>query len=315
MASKMSAAVDDDSNKITISIAESLNYKKPLRCEFCDAQVNFVNGYPRELGEKIIYVKSFFRLKSGFKHNIACEYNIEGQIKVIARESEGNILAPTESGRFELRLLAAKKAIKELQELVRSKNKSDSKSTNTAKEKKYIKSKKRLGSYINSALRVLKVRGLCEDNSEIENLLELVFDGSRLPWRNFYYEEDDYFKCHSYLKKSTVTVPVAIKGIIKSIEVVNGKNKSFTVINLIGPYRKSGQEEIMDSANVSVWSPNLDAFNGYSIDDEIIAFGIWDYENMKKSSNNNSKSPIKIFCNYNLRLWPISKTQLCKVSN
>lgn len=313
MAPKMPAAIDDKNNKITISMAENSDYKAPLKCEFCDAQVSFVNGFPREVGDKIISVKPFFRLKASHGHGSACKYNVEGQIKVIVRESEGSILSQAESGKFELRLLAVQKAIQELEELAKEKNKASSETKIESKEKEYIKSKKRLGSYINSALRVLKVRSLCEENTDIENLLELVFDGVRLPWRDFYYEDTDYFRCYSNLRKSTVKIPLAIKGIIKSVKNINCKSGPFAIIDLIGPYRKTDKSDVLDAVNISIWSPDLEAFKTYEIDDEIIAFGIWKTREIDEKSSKSSKESIKKFRNHDLKLWPISKTQLCKV--
>ena len=308
----MSSAIDNSNQKITISMAESSDYENPLCCEFCDALVGFVNGYPREVGEKIIFVNPFFRLKKGYIHSSECQYNIKGQIKIIVRESEGDILAYLESGRFELRLLAVKKAIKELQEIANKKIADSNESISHAKEKEYVRSKTKLNSYINDAQRVLKVRAFCEDNTEIENVLELVFDGVRLSWCDFYYEDEDYFRCFSYVSKASISVPVAVKGVVKSINVVKGKANDFSVINLVGPYRKTGLEGVLDAANLSIWSPDLNAFKSYETDDEILAFGVWQAQDIKETVNRNEHSAVKAFRNYSLYLWPHSRAQLCK---
>lgn len=85
MASKMSAAIDSNKRKISISMAESSDYKLPLECEFCEANVSFVNGFTREVGDNIIAVSPYFRLKTGNNHGSECKYNVEGQVKVIVR--------------------------------------------------------------------------------------------------------------------------------------------------------------------------------------------------------------------------------------
>lgn len=229
-------------------------------------------------------------------------------------ESDGNVLTQTESGKFELRLLAVKKAIQELQDLAKNKKKGGSDDQNETKEKEYIKSGKKLGSYINSALRVLKVRSLCEENTDIENLLELVFDGVRLPWKDFYYEDIDFFRCYSNIRKATVTVPVAIVGVVKSIRAIDGKSGKFSVINLAGPYRKTDDKDTLDSVNVSIWSPDIELFESYKVDDVLLAFGIFDAIAVSEKSNNSSTSSVKTFRNHDLRLWPISKSQLCKIN-
>src|SRR5690554_415666 len=98
MASKMPVAIDSTKRKITISMAERSHYESPLECEFCDAKVSFVNGFTREVGDNIISVNPYFRLKTSNTHGSECKYNVEGQVKVIVRESEGNVLTQTELG-------------------------------------------------------------------------------------------------------------------------------------------------------------------------------------------------------------------------
>ena len=263
MASKMPTAKDSYNRRITISLAENSDYLSPLECEFCEAKVSFVNGFTREVGDKIVSVSPFFRLKSGSFHDSECNYNIEGQVKIIVRNSDGSILTKTDSGKYELRLLAVKGAIQELKDLAMKKKSGGAERKTESTEKEYLKSEKRLGSYINSALRVLKVRSICEESTEIENLLELVFDGTRLPWRDFYYEDKDFFRCYSNVRKATTAVPVAIVGVIKSIKTVNGKSDRFSVINMAGPYRKTNDKDVWDVANVSIWTPDLELFDKY----------------------------------------------------
>ncbi|NIC06556.1 hypothetical protein [Billgrantia bachuensis] len=314
MASKMPVAIDSTRRKITISMAECSDYESPLECEFCDAKVSFVNGFTREVGDNIISVNPYFRLKTSNTHGSECKYNVEGQVKVIVRESEGNVLTQTESGKFELRLLAVKKAIQKLQDLANKKKNGGSDDQKEIKEKGYIKSGQKLGSYINSALRVLKVRSFCEENADIENLLELVFDGVRLPWKDFYYEDKDYFRCYSNIRKATVTVPIAIIGVIKSVRAIDGEKGKFTVINLAGPYRKTDKKDTLDSVYVSIWSPDVGLFEGYKAGDVLLSFGIFDAAKVTEKPNNSSTSSVRKFRNHDLRLWPISKSQLCKVS-
>lgn len=315
MASKMPAAVDDSNRSITVSVAESSDYTPPLKCEFCDAQVSFVNGFTREVGDSIVYVNPFFRLRTGYVHGPACKYNVEGQLKVIARESEGDVLVQTNAGKFEVRLLAVRKAIRELQGLEREKKKGNLGEKSEAKAKKYVKAGSRLGSYINSAMRVLKVRALCEDSAELENMLELVFDGVRLPWRDFYFEDENYFRCYSSLVKATVKVPIAICGVVESNKVIHGNGGDFSVIDLVGPYRKTDTVDVLDAVNVSIWSPDLDVFKGYKADDRVLAFGLWDAKEIYEKSKVSSRLAVKTFRNHDLRLWPVSKAQVCKVRN
>ena len=121
MASKMPAAHDANDTRITISMAEQQQYHKPLQCEYCEALVLFVNAFTRQVGEDIVAVEPFFRLHNGYKHSTTCRYNVYGQVTVIAKESEGDIFAALQDNRYELRLLAVKKAVEQLRELAKKK--------------------------------------------------------------------------------------------------------------------------------------------------------------------------------------------------
>ena len=313
MVSKVTSVIDSNSQRITASSAESHNYSKPLQCEYCGAIMSFVNGYTKAIGEDTIYIKPFFRLKIKSRHGENCKFNVTGQVNIIARKSSSSIINENSSGNFELRLLAVKKAINELIELSKEKKKYNNNSFPSSIEKKYIESETRLSSYINSATQVLKVRHFCESNSEIADVLKLDFDGIKLSWDDFYYEEDEHFRCFNNVSNSTVKVPVAIKGTIKSKKSVDGKNSQFEVLNLIGPYRSTSDKHTLDAINFSIWSPDLNMFEDYEQGMNILAFGLWGSDNIVEASNSKTESNIKFFRNYQLRLWPVSKKQICKL--
>jgi hypothetical protein len=118
MASKMPAARDAGNVLIGIPAAQQNKYIKPLRCEFCEAHVSFVNGFTRTLGEDVVVVDPFFRLIKGQLHSDSCTYNVRGQVSIIARESDGDILAAIHGNQYELRLLAIKQTLEQLRESV-----------------------------------------------------------------------------------------------------------------------------------------------------------------------------------------------------
>lgn len=313
MASKMSAARDANNARITISMAEQQHYNN-LCCEFCEATILFVNSFTRQVGEDIVAVEPFFRLHGGHKHSETCQYNVLSQISVIAKESDSDVIAAIEGNRYELRLLAVKKAIEQLQELAKKKKNPDSEISGIP-EKVYIEAEKRLGAYINSAKRVLKVRAVCLEHPEIENVLQLVFDGVRLPWSDFYFEDADYFKCFSQVSQSTVQVPVAIKGMVKKNHVIKVHGEQFAVLDMISPYRNTGRADVKDAACFSIWSPDLDAFNAYKEGKAFLAFGLWKSHGIKERANNKPNALIKIFRNHELRLWPVTNSQLCAIKS
>jgi hypothetical protein len=121
MASKMPTAHDVTQQLISIDMAEKAQFTKPLCCVSCEAVVSFVNAYTRQVGEDIIAVEPFFRLNRGQRHSQSCRYNVHGQIAVIARKSDADVMAAIQDNRYELRLLAVSKALVQLQEIAREK--------------------------------------------------------------------------------------------------------------------------------------------------------------------------------------------------
>lgn len=311
MASKMLAALDEKDSLITVSMAEQGKYSDLLKCEFCNIPVEFVKAFTRKMGEDTIAVKPFFRRKRKQDHSETCRYNIPGQIKIIAEKSEHGLFAAIQGNRYELRLLAVQQLLEELGELEHKKRNLYSEAIQGTGEKVYVEAAKRLTSYVNSAQRVLKLRAACEDHSEIEDALHLVFDGIHLRWGDFYFEHEDYFECFSKVK-ATVGVPIAVRGIIKNKNVV--KNSKLAVINLVEKKRKTDQDDVLDCACFSIWSNDLSAFQDYEKGREILAFGIWGSPKVNENSNKNSGSPIKNFQNHELSLWPVIKSQLCTIS-
>ena len=78
--------------------------------------------------------------------------------------------------------------------------------------------------------------------------------------------------------------------------------------------RKTDKKDTLDSVNVSIWSPGIELFESYEVDDVLLAFGIFDARGVSEKSNKSSASSVKKFRNHDLRLWPVSKSQLCKVN-
>jgi hypothetical protein len=268
------------------------------------------------VGDDIRLVGAYFRLKGGqLEHNETCQYNVHRQITVIARESEGDIFAALQGNRYELRLLAVSKALVQLQEIAMQ-SKYPSQGTFASKKNKiYVDAgqSERLGAYINSARRVLEVRAACEEHAEIEEVLQLVFDGTRLSWREFYFEDknDDYFRCHRQVSESP-SIPIAIHGRIKEKREVKGSKNSLTVLNLFCPTRSTDYPAVLDKACFSVWSSDLDEFRTYSEGQDIVAFGLWKSHGIKEQRDKKSD---RAFRNHELRLWPVIKSQLCVVNS
>lgn len=312
MASKMSSARDASNALIDIGVAQQNKYGKPLQCEYCNAQVSFVNGFTRTVGDDIVAVEPFFRLNKGQIHSDSCNHNVHGQVAIIARESDGDVLAAIQGNRYELRLLAIKKTLEQLRSDV-MRQKVDQDRLGATSEKVYVEAEGRLGAYINSAKRVLKVRAVCEENAEIENFLVLAFDGVRVPWADFYFDDADLFRCHAQVLRATVPIPVAVYGVVKLIKQVKGRTGDFVVLELMRPTRvPAGDGKVREVACASIWSPDLTSFDEYKSGQKIIAFGMWESKLPVDVQNTKEGSGIKIFRNYDLKLWPVIRTQVCR---
>ncbi len=308
MASKMPAARDPQGLMISIAQAEADQYQKPLRCMYCDAEVVLVHGHARQVGETTVKVQSFFRLNVGHEHAPECRFNTVGQIEIIARASDGNLIAALENNRYELRLLSLREVLNELRQLSSHQINALDDVGGSSKEKIYVAAETKLGAYINSAKRVLQVRAACESHADIEQALTLVFDSVRVPWKDFYFNDMDYFRCYQRHRLATVDIPLAIQGTVLSIRAV--KNGLF-VMNLVRPNRKTADRDSMDVVQVSIWSKDPNAFADYKQNQSVVAFGMWSSSGPEVTLNQKVESPIKKFINYHLRLWPLLRSQVC----
>ena len=308
MASKMPAARDLHGQMISIAQAEACQYQKPLHCLYCDAEVVLVHGHARQVGETTVKVQSFFRLNVGHEHAPECRFNTVGQIEIIARASDGNLIAALENNRYELRLLSLRNVLDELRKLSPHQINALDDVGGSPKEKIYVAAETKLGAYINSAKRVLQVRAACESHVEIEKALTLVFDGVRVPWRDFYFDDMDYFRCYQQHRMATVEIPLAIQGIVLSIVPV--KN-SYSVMNLVKPFRESNSSNARDVVQVSIWSKDPNAFADYQEGQAVVAFGMWTSFPPVEKLNSRADATIKKFINHDLRLWPILRSQVC----
>lgn len=311
MAAKLTQARDSKNSLITLAMAEQGNFSGSLKCDVCSVEVEFIRRYPRNVGDNIVQVKSFFRLKKHKMHAVDCPHDVLGQVKIIARESDPSILAGINAGQYDFRLLAVRKAINDLK--IEERKWLNSQDREPAKQKEYLKAQQRLSGYLNSAARVLKLRAACEENSQIEEFIKLSFDGVKLSWKDFYYEDEDYFRCLTNVKKATVAVPMAVKGTIKSIKTINGHKGPLTVMNLVSPYRKTDKPNVVETAALSVWINGADMFKRYRAEQDVLAFGIWELANESESTSRRQGVPDTIFRNLQLRLWIITLSQVCLV--
>jgi CRISPR/Cas system CMR-associated protein Cmr3 (group 5 of RAMP superfamily) len=90
-----------------------------------------------------------------------------------------------------------------------------------------------LPAYINSAKRALKLRTHCASNQDIEQHLELVFEGNvKVAWHQFNFESDEHMSGFHAVSQNTVQHPIAIHGQVSSVRCGLKGDTSKKVINL-----------------------------------------------------------------------------------
>ncbi|WP_419810426.1 hypothetical protein [Bacterioplanoides sp.] len=311
MGAKMSKAVDAEGREISLSDAENKCYIAPLRCVHCSTELSFTGQYLRQLGDDTVTVSACFKLKRGNVHKTDCPFDLTEKVTIVARESSPAVLSKNESGKYELRLLAVKEAIFGLRDIENKESKSNNPESRPKVGKEYVKSKKQLSSYLSTARQVLKIRAQCEDNREVEDNLELVFNGNRVHWKDFYFMDQDYFRCYTNLQRATINIPIAIQGLVRSTKVVPGKYGERAVLNLISPYRETDDPKVIDTVNISIWSSNLSSFDKFKYKDSIIIFGFWKAGKIDEREGASEKTKGKVYRNRQISMSLLTNSQIC----
>ena len=70
--------------------------------------------------------------------------------------------------------------------------------------------------------------------------------------------------------------------------------------------------KVREVACASVWSPDLTAFDEYKPGQKIIAFGMWMANDPIDVKNQRVGSKIKAFRNFDIKLWPVTRSQVCR---
>ncbi|KWO50062.1 hypothetical protein [Burkholderia territorii] len=285
---------------------------EPLRCLNCSAGVTFQSAYTCERHNKSIKVDAYFRLLKEHEHADSCPHAIEGKIKKLVTPSEGLIEALQE-GKYRLRLMMIAEALSAAGKPATSSPAGAARRGGAVYQRKSGK----LPAYINSAKNVLLLRAACDDDQNIAEYLELVFEGNTVvPWSSFYFEAERYMEAYRAVSLQTVKHPIALHGVVESKRspIVNGRSKG--VINLhIPKYGDDAEDESHGiSVEPSIWTDHVDWFDGIEEDMEVVVLGVW---KAKPGQREESKAPDKYrhsaFTKHKLNLTLSLKAQIAKV--
>ncbi|MCQ0034406.1 hypothetical protein [Burkholderia glumae] len=288
---------------------------EPLRCAHCPTSVTHQGAYTCERHNKSVKVSAYFRLLKDGEHSDGCPHAIEGKIKKLVTPSEGLIEALRE-GKYRLRLIMVADALKATRQPTPNRNASGPRRDGGTV---YRRTPDSLPAYINSAKKVLLLRAACDDDSNIEQYLELAFEGNTVvPWPSFYYETERYMEAYRAVSLQTVKHPVALHGVVKSkgSPVIGGRLTH--VINLHSPRYAADADDAAHGISVeaSIWSDDAAWFDGIEEDTEVVVLGIW---NTKEGKRSPWKGPRKYrfseFTTRKLNLTLSLKAQISKVPN
>lgn len=259
MGIKMAAALDARGEEWQAEHYSKGKGAEPLRCAHCPTAVTHQSAYTCERHNKSIQVPAYFRLLKDGEHADGCPHAIEGKIKKLVTPSEGLIEA-LRKGKYRLRLMMVADALKAMQPPTPRRNTSGPHNGGAV----YRRTPGSLPAYINSAKKVLLLRAACDDDSNIEQYLELVFEGNTVvPWPSFYYETERYMEAYRAVSYQTVKHPVALHGVVKSKRspVIDGRVTN--VINLHMPKYAADAEDAAHGISVeaSIWSDDATWFD------------------------------------------------------
>ncbi|MDT8718292.1 hypothetical protein IAI10_16615 [Clostridium sp. 19966] len=269
--------------KSEIKIEDANKAMNGLTCKYCGAALTYVGKYKKQMHEKEIYINPYFRLANKkADHAITCKYNLVGQLKIAARESDDNILEQIDDGKFSFRMHLISESLREIGKHTKTEEETDEEHGGTGKEKKYTKKNPRLDSYLSTMNKIIELRSLLEENEDISPKVKLTFKTLggkeyKITWNNFYYEIDRVSDMYEYISKNKIKHPTCVDGIIKKITPPTDKFEFYSV-QLESPKSKKMESDFyLPSIQIIIKDHKLDKQIIGSAGKQIIAYcNFWD---------------------------------------
>ncbi|GHB06358.1 hypothetical protein [Modicisalibacter luteus] len=278
----------------------ALNYeKKPFGDVFCcspgcDAQLSFVKRHDRRYAKKTIEIAPCFRLKKNEDHDLSCRYNIGGQLKIIAKDSESEVFSAISNSKYEFRLHILIKALWELKNSnIETKGKGWG---GSGEQNKQYSNKGKLSNYLKTLRQVLELRALCEDNQELKKLVTLKLKSKKVTWENFYFDHENLERFVQVHGADDFTMPLAISGRINEIRSPNEKF-NFHVVELNSPFIEPDENGIVRKPVPQIVLKNSSLLKHIDIEKEYIFFGQWKARLRERNGRGSSSTRKWIFEN------------------
>lgn len=244
---------------------------EPLMCK-CGTPVVHNPPYPKEVYDKPVFVQGYFRLFPKGAHAPNCRFGVDKEITEIAKSSE-DLIESIQHNRYRMRLVMIKEALEK-----GGLPKSDDDGTRARAGRTYPHNPGVLPAYINSAKRALRLRALCDNDHDIEQHLELVFEGNvKVAWNQFYFEPERHMEAFHAVSQNTVQHPIAIQGRVSSVKIELGGKKTSNVLDIMmNKYRTDSDNPGNGiGLEVSIWAHEASWVSRFASDDEVVILGMW----------------------------------------
>jgi hypothetical protein len=174
---------------------------------------------------------------------------------LIVRESDSEVLESLQNQKYEFRLHILQHSKKELAEVSPE---TEHKSKTPAPQKTYL-TMGGLSSYLRTMNQIMELRSQIEGHEELGELVELDFRGTKIKWKNFYYEnESEYEAAFKYLERLGYSAhPVCFQGQIRKVELPSEKFPHHS-IRLKSPRAQKDTQGIKNIISVKFVIPNLE---------------------------------------------------------
>ncbi|MDR1749873.1 hypothetical protein [Enterobacter cloacae] len=200
-----------------------------LICEFCPAKISWVKAHKRN-GKNI---SAFLRLQKNEEHTFDCKNSVKSAITSLVAHShnieDGKLLLEAQDSAFIFRMNVLIEASAALRKASFTPDEEADSEEKARKRIRYKKTEKRLADYFNTAAGIAKIRAKIEESSDKKTLSDLVkidYNGKKISWNDFFYDEDRYpilFK-----KAEKIAHPVAILITVKQAQKhINTERGSF----------------------------------------------------------------------------------------
>ncbi|WP_289118103.1 hypothetical protein [uncultured Idiomarina sp.] len=239
----------------------------------CDAEMSFVHSYEQRRLDKVITVPSFFKLKQNQKHSYEfCPYNTEGAVKVIARDSDPNVLRSLDNNKYEFSLQILHKPEFSETETGPINDSIESLNKKSPKGKVYTR-KGTASSYLKVLNQVLALRAKLEEDSELASLIVLNYRGKKVKWSDFYFEEEQYISAYKLVEDKKEQYPMCFQGVISKLIRPTEKFK-YWKIKLHSPfYELIDKVTPIPSIELIIADKGLD-LSEYSEGQRLLAYGV-----------------------------------------